>query len=166
MTLQIVAGTANHVLADSVAGILGIAPVSAAVERFPDGELRPVVGGMRGADVYLVQPTSPPVNEHVMESLLLIDACRRAGAAQITAVMPYFGYARQDRRGRSGQAIGIRVVADALASAGMRRLDRDGSAHDRAGGDLRCSGGDADGRASPRPRAGGAGAGRGRGGGA
>ncbi|GAA4507063.1 ribose-phosphate pyrophosphokinase [Nonomuraea ferruginea] len=122
MTLQIVAGTANHVLAGSVAGILGIAPVSAAVERFPDGELRPVVGGMRGADVYLVQPTSPPVNEHVMESLLLIDACRRAGAAQITAVMPYFGYARQDRRGRSGQAIGIRVVADALASAGMRRL--------------------------------------------
>ncbi|QYC45848.1 Ribose-phosphate pyrophosphokinase [Nonomuraea coxensis DSM 45129] len=122
MTLRIVAGSANRALAGSVADLLGAAPAAAAVERFPDGELRPVVDGLSGADVYLVQPTSPPVNEHVMELLLLVDACRRAGAARITAVMPYFGYARQDRRGRPGQAIGVRVVADALASAGTRRL--------------------------------------------
>lgn len=122
MTLRIVAGTANRALADSVAGALGAEPAQAVVERFPDGELRPVVDGLRGADVYLVQPTSPPVNEHVMELLLLVDACRRAGAARVTAVMPYFGYARQDRRGRAGQAIGVRVVADALASAGTNRL--------------------------------------------
>lgn len=122
MTLEIVAGTANPALAGSVADMLGIEPASAVVERFPDGELRPVADGVRGADVYLLQSTSPPVNEHVMESLLLVDACRRAGAARITAVMPYFGYARQDRRGQAGQAIGIRVVANALASVGTSRL--------------------------------------------
>lgn len=122
MTVQIVAGTANRELAGSVAAVLAIEPASTVVERFPDGELRPVVDGVRGADVYLVQPTGPPVNEHVMELLLLVDACRRAGAARITAVMPYFGYARQDRRGRAGQAIAVHVVANALASAGMWRL--------------------------------------------
>ncbi|MEO3805337.1 ribose-phosphate pyrophosphokinase [Nonomuraea sp. B1E8] len=122
MTLQIVAGTANRALAGSAAGVLGIEPATTVVERFPDGELRPVVEGLRGADVYLIQPTSPPVNEHVMELLLLVDACRRAGAERITAVIPYFGYARQDRRGRAGQAIGVRVVANALAAAGTWRL--------------------------------------------
>lgn len=122
MTLQIVAGTANRALAGSVARMLGIEPAAAVVERFPDGELRPVVDGLRGADVYVVQPTSPPVNEHVMELLLLVDACRRAGAARVTTVVPYFGYARQDRRGRAGQAIGVSVVADTLASAGTHRL--------------------------------------------
>ncbi|MGW5157328.1 ribose-phosphate diphosphokinase [Nonomuraea wenchangensis] len=122
MTMQIVAGTAGRALAGSVARVLGIEPASVVVERFPDGELRPVVAGLRGADVYLVQPTGPPVNDHVMELLLLVDACRRAGAARITAVVPYFGYARQDRRGRAGQAIGVHVVAGALASAGTQRL--------------------------------------------
>ncbi|WP_424536423.1 ribose-phosphate diphosphokinase [Sphaerisporangium viridialbum] len=122
MTLRIVAGTANQALARAVAAGLYTEPVSSVVERFPDSELRPVVDGVRGADVYLVQPTGPPVNEHVMELLLLLDGCRRAGAARITAVVPYFGYARQDRRGRAGEAIGMRVVADALASAGAQRL--------------------------------------------
>ncbi|MFF5211090.1 ribose-phosphate diphosphokinase [Streptosporangium sp. NPDC000396] len=122
MTLQIVAGTANRALAGAVAAALYTEPASPAVERFPDGELRPVVNGVRGSDVYLVQPTGPPVNEHVMELLLLLDACRRAGAGRVTAVIPYFGYARQDRRGRAGEAIGIRVIADALASAGAQRL--------------------------------------------
>ncbi|MGW4967571.1 ribose-phosphate diphosphokinase [Nonomuraea sp. NPDC004186] len=122
MSLQIVAGTANRALADSVAEAQGNEPAPVTVERFPDGELRPAVDGLRGADVYLVQPTGPPVNDHVMELLLLVDACRRAGAARITAVVPYFGYARQDRRGRAGQAIGVRVVAEALASVGTWRL--------------------------------------------
>ncbi len=122
MTLQIVAGTADRALAGSIARVLGIEPASVVVERFPDGELRPVVDGLGGADVYLVQATGPPVNDHVMELLLLVDACRRAGAARITAVVPYFGYARQDRRGRAGQAIGVHVVAGVLASAGTQRL--------------------------------------------
>lgn len=122
MTPCIVAGRANSALAGAVAAALGGEPVPAVVERFPDGELRPVVSGLRGADAYLVQPTSPPVNDHIVELLLLVDACRRAGADRITAVLPYFGYARQDRRGREGQALGVRVVADALAAAGTRRL--------------------------------------------
>ena len=92
------------------------------VERFPDGELRPVVVSVRGEDVYVVQPTGPPVNEHLVELLLVLDACRRAGADRVTAVVPYFGYARQDRRARTGEAVGARVVADALVSAGAQRL--------------------------------------------
>ena len=92
------------------------------IERFPDGELCPVVGAMRGDDVYVFQPTAPPVNEHLMELALSVDACRRAGAERVTAVVPYFGYARQDRRSRPGQAIGTRVAADILASVGVDRI--------------------------------------------
>ncbi|GIH64838.1 ribose-phosphate diphosphokinase [Microbispora siamensis] len=122
MTLRIVAGTANRPLAAAVAAALDQEPSVPVVERFPDGESRPVVTGVRGADVYLIQPTGPPVNEHVMEALLLADACRRGGAARLTAVVPYVGYARQERRRREGEAIGLRVVVAALASAGVERL--------------------------------------------
>ncbi|WP_433498886.1 ribose-phosphate diphosphokinase [Sphaerimonospora sp. CA-214678] len=122
MSLRIVAGSADGALAGAVAAALDTEPVSADLERFPDGELRPSVDGVRGADLYLVQHTGPPVNDHVVELLLLLDACRRAGADRMTAVVPYFGYARQDRRRRSGDAIGIRVMADALTSAGAHRL--------------------------------------------
>ncbi|MGZ8765874.1 MAG: ribose-phosphate diphosphokinase [Acidimicrobiia bacterium] len=122
MTFRIVSGTANRPLAAAIATALATDPAPCEVERFPDGELRPVVDDIRGADVYIVQPTGPPVNENVMELLLLLDSCRRAGAERLTAVVPYFGYARQDRRGRAGQALGARVVADALAGAGAERL--------------------------------------------
>lgn len=122
MTLRIVSGTANRPLAAAIATALATDPAPCEVERFPDGEFRPVVDHVRGDDVYVVQPTGPPVNENVMELLLLLDACRRAGAGRITAVVPYFGYARQDRRGQAGQALGARVVADALAGAGAERL--------------------------------------------
>ena len=122
MSLRIVAGTANPLLAGAVATALGTEPVTGGVERFPDGELRPVVGHLRGDDVYVIQPTGPPVSDHLMELFLLLDACRRAGAERITAVLPYFGYARQDRRGRAGEAVGARVVADALAGSGAGRL--------------------------------------------
>jgi ribose-phosphate pyrophosphokinase len=96
--------------------------VAGEVERFPDGELRPTVCGVRGDDVFVVQSTGPPVNDHLVELLFLIDACRRAGASRVTAVAPYFGYARQDRRSRDGQAIGARVVAAAVGAAGADRL--------------------------------------------
>ena len=122
MGLRIVAGTANPLLAGVVATVLRTEPVTRAVERFPDGELRPVVGHLRGDDVYVIQPTGPPVSDHLMELFLLLDACRRGGAERITAVLPYFGYARQDRRGRAGEAVGARVVADALAGSGAQRL--------------------------------------------
>ena len=77
---------------------------------------------MRGDDVFVFRSTGPPVNEHVVELLLLLDACRRAGADRITAVVPYFGYARQDRRSNPGEAVGSRVLADAVASSGADRL--------------------------------------------
>ena len=122
MSLCIVAGTANPNLAEAVASGVGSVAMRSGLERFPDGELCPVVGPMRGDDVYVFQPTTPPVNEHLMELALLLDACRRAGSRRVTAVVPYFGYARQDRRSRPGQAIGARVVADMLAAAGADRI--------------------------------------------
>lgn len=120
--LRLVAGTANPALAQMVATELGTQCVSSRLERFPDGELRPTVGGVRGADVYIIQPTGPPVSDNLVELLLLIDACRRAGAERVTAVVPYFCYARQDRRSSAGDAVGAKVVADVIAAAGADRL--------------------------------------------
>jgi len=122
VNLRIVCGTSNRALASRVSSALGTDPVAGEVERFPDGELRPTVGGVRGDDVYVVQPTGPPVSDHLVELLLLLDACRRAGAGRVTAVVPYFGYARQDRRSRDGRAIGARVVAAVVGAAGADRL--------------------------------------------
>ena len=122
MALCIVAGTANLELAEAVAARVGSVAMRSGLERFPDGELCPVVGPMRGDDVYILQSTAPPVNEHLMELALLVDACRRAGSERVTAVVPYFGYARQDRRSQPGQAIGARVAADIVAAAGADRI--------------------------------------------
>lgn len=122
MTLRVVAGSAHPTLARAVAMGLGVEVVGSRVEWFPDGEMRPEVGSMRGDDVYVVQPTVPPVNEHLVELALVIDACRRSGAARVTAVAPYFGYARQDRRTRSGQGIGATVALGMVAAAGADRL--------------------------------------------
>lgn len=120
--LRIVSGSANPGLAQAVANHLGVGTDGCTLQRFSDGELRPKVEDVCGADVYLIQPTSPPVNEHLVELLLLIDACRRSRAGRVTAVVPYFGYARQDRRTAPGQALGSAVVADAIAAAGVDRL--------------------------------------------
>jgi ribose-phosphate pyrophosphokinase len=122
MSLRVVAGSANAALAAAVADALSCGKTSCEVARFPDGEVRPVVANVRGDDVYVIEPTGAPVAEHVVELLLLLDACRRRGADRITAVVPYFGYARQDRRGRAGEAVGARVMADALVAAGAQRL--------------------------------------------
>ncbi|MGZ6880393.1 MAG: ribose-phosphate diphosphokinase [Mycobacteriaceae bacterium] len=122
MVLRIVSGTANPDLASAVASHLGVESDGCAPQRFPDGELRPTVENVCGADVYVMQPTGPPVSEHIVELLMLLDACRRGRAARVTAVVPYFGYARQDRRTAEGQAIGSTVVADAITAAGADRL--------------------------------------------
>jgi ribose-phosphate pyrophosphokinase len=122
MSLRIVSGRAGRQLAAVLGDCLGIEPTTCAVEQFPDGEVRPRMGAVRGDDVYLVQPTGPPVNDNLVELVLLLDACRRAGAARITAVVPYFGYARQDRRSCDGEAVGARAVADVLKAAGAERL--------------------------------------------
>ena len=115
-------GPASGTLADAIAARLGVTPVPTVTERFPDGELRPAVDDVGGDDVYVVQATAPPVNEHLVELLLLLDATRRAHAGRVTAVIPYFGYARQDRRSGPGQAVAARVVADAIATAGAHRV--------------------------------------------
>jgi len=119
---RIVSGSANPGLVSAVANYLGVESDGCSIQRFPDGELRPTVENVCGSDVYVIQPTSPPVNEHIVELLSLLDACRRARAARVTAVVPYFGYARQDRRTTPGQALGSTVVADAIAAAGADRL--------------------------------------------
>ncbi|MBV7705878.1 ribose-phosphate diphosphokinase [Nocardia nova] len=121
-TLRIITGSANPELAGALANLLGVGPPDTVLERFPDGELLPTVENVGGSDVYLVQPTPPPVNDHLAELLLLLDACRRAHAARVTAVMPYLGYARQDRRIRAGQAVGVAVFTRAIAAAGADRL--------------------------------------------
>ena len=122
MTLRILPGSSHPALARSIAGSLGAEIESVEMQRFPDGEMRPTVPEVRGDDVYLVQPLGTPAADHLLELLLLIDACRRAGAARITAVVPYFAYARQDRRTRPREPVGVRVVAETLAGAGIDRL--------------------------------------------
>ena len=120
--LRVVSGSANSGLAAAVANHLGVESDGCNLARFPDGELRPTIENVCGADVYIIQSTAPPVNEHIVELLLLLDACRRSRSARVTAVVPYFGYARQDRRTAPGQALGSTVIAHAIAAAGADRL--------------------------------------------
>jgi ribose-phosphate pyrophosphokinase len=122
MALQIVAGSATQDLGSSIARELGIDAVPVELERFPDGEARVRAPALEGDDVYVVQSTGPPVAENLVELLLLLDACRRAGAARLTAVVPYFGYARQDRRNAAGQSLGAAVAAQAMVAAGATRM--------------------------------------------
>jgi ribose-phosphate pyrophosphokinase len=99
--LVLIAGSANAPLARAIADEIGVVLWPVDVGRFPDGEAHVQIGAtVRDRDVYLIQPTSPPVDENLVELLLLADAVCRAGAARVTAVMPYFGYARQDRRAK------------------------------------------------------------------
>jgi ribose-phosphate pyrophosphokinase len=123
MSLEILSGSANYGLAEKIAKNLGVELVPRILERFPDGELHiEVQRSVRGCDVYLVQPTCPPVDEHFFELFLLADACRRAGAAHLTAVIPYFGYARQDRRSRGREPVSTRLVADLISASGLQRV--------------------------------------------
>jgi ribose-phosphate pyrophosphokinase len=122
MGIRILAGNAHPQLAAAIADALAVEFEACVVERFPDGESHVCVPDTLAGDrVAVVQPLGPPVNDHLVELLLLMDAAHRAGAAEIVAVVPYVGYARQDRR-EPGEAVGIRVVADAVASRGPPRL--------------------------------------------
>ena len=123
MTLTLFAGTGNPGLGAATAERLGIAPGACAVDAFPDGELHVEIReSVRGHDVYLLQSAGPPAERHLLELLLLADACRRAGAARVSAVLPYFAYARQDRRSTGREAIGARVVADMLGTRDLARI--------------------------------------------
>jgi ribose-phosphate pyrophosphokinase len=123
MHVAIVAGSGNPLLADSIAERLGTRVCRSVLNRFPDSELHVEIDeSVRGCDIYVVQPTGPPVDRHVMELLFLADACRRAGAARLTGIVPYFGYARQDRRAKGREAIGGRLIADLLGVARFERI--------------------------------------------
>ncbi len=123
MTLTLFTGTANPALGRAVADRLGIPLGGCDVCCFPDGELHiEVRESVRGHDVYLLQPTAPPAERHVLELLFLADACQRAGAARVTAVVPYFGYARQDRRASGREAVGARLIADLFGTRGFARI--------------------------------------------
>jgi ribose-phosphate pyrophosphokinase len=119
---KIFSGTANEQLADEVCHFLGMQRGQAQVTRFADGECYvQIQENVRGADVFVMQPTCRPVDEHLMELLLMIDALKRASARRITAVVPYFGYARQDRKDKPRSPISSKLVADLLTTAGAHR---------------------------------------------
>jgi ribose-phosphate pyrophosphokinase len=123
-TLALFAGNANPVLAQDIARSLQTQLGRAFVGRFSDGEVNvELMENVRGRDVFIVQSTCPPANDSLMELLVMVDACRRASAARITAVVPYFGYSRQDRRPRATRsAITAKLVANMVSSAGVNRL--------------------------------------------
>jgi ribose-phosphate pyrophosphokinase len=119
---KIFSGTANEALADEVCAFLGMSRGQALVTRFSDGEAyAQIQENVRGADVFVMQPTCRPVDEHLMELLLMIDALKRASARRITAVVPYYGYSRQDRKDKPRAPISAKLVADLLTTAGADR---------------------------------------------
>ncbi len=121
--LKIFSGNANKPLAESICQYLGLTLGEAAVGRFSDGETSVEFReNVRGADVFVVQPTSIPANDHLMELLIMMDALRRASAASITAVVPYYAYARQDRKTAPRVPISAKLVANLISTAGATRL--------------------------------------------
>ena len=122
-TIEIISGNSNRPLAEAVAKELGLTVSDAEVSKFSDGEINVTLPHtVRGKDVFIIQSTSAPVNDNLMELLIIIDACKRASAGRITAVMPYFGYARQDRKARPRDPITAKLVADIITSAGADRV--------------------------------------------
>ncbi|KAJ0961276.1 hypothetical protein J5N97_000734 [Dioscorea zingiberensis] len=121
--LRIFSGTANLALAQEIACCLGLELGKINIKRFADGEVYvQLQESVRGCDVFLVQPTCPPVNENLCELLIMIDACRRASARTITAVIPYFGYARADRKTQGRESIAAKLTANLITKAGADRV--------------------------------------------
>lgn len=122
--LMLFSGNANRPLAEAIAKLLNVPLGKATVDHFSDGETHvEIYDNVRGRDVFIIQPICPPANDHLMELLTMTDAIRRSSASRITAVIPYFGYARQDRRVRSTRVpITARVVADMLTTVGVDRV--------------------------------------------
>ena len=121
--IKIFSGMANNPLAAEIADLLGTGLGDVSIQEAPDSETLVMVNeSVRGCDVYVVQPTSAPVNDNLMHLLLIIDALRRASAKRITAVIPYFGYSRQERMAHGREPISAKVVADMLQSVGVDRI--------------------------------------------
>ena len=123
LELKIVSGSAHPRLAADICAYLGVPPCDATVSSFPDGETFVKINeNIRGRDVFIIQPTCPPTNQNLMELLILVDAARRSSSARITAVIPFFGYARQDRKDQPRVPITAKLVANLLAAAGVQRV--------------------------------------------
>ena len=121
--LKVFSGSAHPSLTKEIADFLGIPVGQARLRRFPDSEVSfQIDENIRGADVFIIQPTSTPVDPHLMELLVMIDAFRRSSAARITAVIPYYGYARQDRKDKPRVPISAKLVANLLSAAGTNRV--------------------------------------------
>ena len=121
--LKLFSGNANRALAEEIAQYLRVPLADGEVSRFSDGEIFVQFNeNVRGADVFVVQPTCPPVNDTLMELLIMTDALKRASAHRITAVLPYYGYARQDRKVAGRAPISAKLVADLLEAAGVNRV--------------------------------------------
>jgi ribose-phosphate pyrophosphokinase len=122
-SFKIFMGNSHVGLAEEIANNLGKPISSATVEKFSDGEISVSIWEtVRGLDVFIIQSTSEPVNDNLMELLIMIDACKRASAARITVVIPYYGYARQDRKAKARDPITAKLVADLLTAAGASRI--------------------------------------------
>lgn len=121
--LKLISGTANRKLAEEISSYLNIPLTPVDISRFNDGEIYvKIKESVRGADVYIIQPTSPPTNETLMELLIMVDALKRASAKEINAVIPYYGYARQDRKATPREPISAKLVANLLTVAGITRI--------------------------------------------
>ena len=121
--IKVFSGTSHPKLASDIANIIGVPVGNSTAARFSDGEVNLTIGEtVRGSDVFLVQSTSEPVNDNMMELLIMIDAFRRASAARITAVIPYFGYARQDRKAKPRDPISAKLCANLITAAGADRV--------------------------------------------
>ena len=121
--IKIISGNSNIPFAESVCRNIGLRLCRTDVTAFSDGEISVSLHEtVRGSDVFIVQSTSSPINDHLMEMLIMVDACKRASASRITAVMPYFGYARQDRKAKSRDPISAKLVANIITSAGADRV--------------------------------------------
>src|SRR6187397_79797 len=121
--LKVFSGSANRDLAQRICDCIGIPLGKATLSSFPDGETYArFEENIRGRDLFIVQPTSPPTNQHLMELLIMVDAARRASADRITAVIPFFGYARQDRKDQPRVPITAKLVANLLHAAGVNRV--------------------------------------------
>src|SRR6266567_4367151 len=121
--MKIFCGSAHRQLAQRICAFIGVPLGDATVSTFPDGETFVKINdNIRGRDVFLVQPTCPPTNQNLMELLIMVDAARRASAARITAVLPFFGYARQDRKDQPRVPITAKLVANLLLASGVDRV--------------------------------------------
>lgn len=121
--IKIFTGNAHPALAAEIAEYLGIDVSAASVNTFSDGEINVLIDeSVRGTDVFIIQPTSTPVNDNLMELLIMVDALRRASARRITVVIPYYGYARQDRKAKARDPITSKLIANLITAAGARRV--------------------------------------------